>query len=63
LVDEGRSLMEGPLNSPGNGPLEHDEKHHIAEGAEEEDLLWQPLKKEVNVIFIVEGVEHFENKG
>ncbi len=63
LCDDGGSSGGVALYSPGDGPLEDDHDAHVSEGAEEEDLLWEPLEEEIDIIFEMEGVGHLEEDG
>ena len=51
------------MNSPWNSPLVNDEETHITKSTEEEQLLRKPLEKEIEVIFEVIAVHHFEKDG
>jgi len=63
LGDKRGSLRSGPFLTPRNGPFVDDEHAHVAKSAEEEDLLRQPLEKEIDVIFEMKGVQSFQKDG
>jgi len=39
-----------------NSPLENNQNAHISKSAEKENLLWKPLKEEIDVIFEIKSV-------